>query len=310
FPLPRGAENGRAVKNEMEKLAGINGASLASSGHRSRSSVSSNGVRMISADEDYLEVYRLDLLAGRNYQVSDSSREALVNEAQIRKMGIVDPHEALGEKVDTDKVIIGVVRDFYVGSLYHDIQPTAIIPNKVNFINLSIRLSGNDIGPTLDRLERAWQTFYPNEPFEYYFLDQSIAAYYGQEQRVSKIMFIFTLVALVIGAIGLYGLVTFVMHRRLREIGVRKVLGATFMQIVQTVSREFLLLLGLAFLVSAPLGWYLSEIWLSDYINRIELSPLIFVLAVISSLAIALLAVIQKSFAAARVNPVEILRRE
>ena len=267
------------------------------------------------ADEDYLATYGFELLAGRNYFASDSSREVLVNETLIERMGITSPEEALGKTISTRRggggdVIVGVMKDFFVTSMYENINPTFIKQDQDQYLTINAKINVEDISNTIAQMEAAWNTIYPNDPFQVEFMDDSIRQFYDREERLSDIITWFTIIALFIGGIGLYGLITYVVNQRQKEIGVRKVMGASFKVLIYVISRDFVVLLCAAFLISAPFSWYFGNQWLEDYLFRIEIVPSIFVVAFVASLVVALVSIAQKCWQATRVNPVETLRNE
>lgn len=269
---------------------------------------------MKMADADYLKTFGFELLAGRNYFASDSSREILVNEMLISKMGITDPEDAIGKTISASREggerIVGVIKDFFATSMYENINPVFIMQNEEQYFTLNAKINVDDISNTMKQMEEAWAEIYPNDPLEIAFMDESIRQFYDREQRLSEIITWFAVIALFIGGIGLFGLITYVVNQRQKEIGVRKVMGASFKDLIYVISRDFVILLCVAFVISAPLSWYFGNQWLEDYLFRIDIEPAIFAFAFVSSLAVALISIAQKCWQATRVNPVETLRNE
>ncbi len=324
--LPGDPDTTGKVKAEFLRVPGVSQVSMANSspisGNRMINSFSYEGApenetnftEVKLADTDYLDMFQFDLLAGRNYFAGDSIQELLVNETLMHQIGIESPEEAIGAKVllgpGEPDVIVGVVSDFNFSSMYEKIGPVVISTEPANFSVANVKIGVKDITTTIAGLERAWTELYPDEAFEYEFLDEAVNSYYEREQRLSEVILWFTIIALFIGGIGLYGMVTYVVNNRLKEIGIRKVLGASFQNLIQMISREFLILLAIAFLISAPLAWYLMNGWLADFHYRMELGPFLFLVAFLSSMLVALASVLQKSVQATRINPVETLRNE
>jgi len=325
--LPEGDEAKAApLKDAWQAIPGVNTVSRANAGAASQgrwmTSFMFEGMdpddqpftEMKMADADYLETYGFELLAGRNYFASDSSREILVNEMLINKMGITNPEDAIGKTISASQEggerIVGVIKDFFATSMYENINPVFIMQNDEQYFTLNAKINVDDISNTMAQMEEAWTTVYPNEPFGIVFMDESIRQFYDREQRLSEVITWFTVIALFIGGIGLFGLITYVVNQRQKEIGVRKVMGASFKDLIYVISRDFVILLCIAFVISAPLSWYFGNQWLEDYLFRIDIAPTIFVFAFTASLAVALVSIAQKCWQATRVNPVETLRNE
>ncbi len=324
--LPRDRSNAEKLKTALLQIPGVDRVSLASSspisGNRMITSFSYEGApegerhftELKVADTDYMELFDFELLAGRSYFKADSVQELVVNEAMTAELGYETPDEAIGGKIllgpGEPDVIVGVLSDFHFSSMYEKIGPVAISTNPDNYALANVKLKVSETSAVLQQMESAWSELYPNEQFNYDFLDQTVTSYYEREQRLSQVILWFTIIALFIGGIGLYGMVTYVVNNRIKEIGIRKVLGASFNSLLTLISREFVVLLLIAFVVSAPLSWYLMNNWLSDFYYRIDLGPVLFVAALASSFLVALVSVLQKSVYATRINPVQTLRDE
>ncbi len=206
--------------------------------------------------------------------------------------------------------VIGVVKDFHTGSLREPIEATLMMNRLRGYETLSLQVNQNQIKPVIDKLKASWETAYPEHIFEYEFLDQQIAEFYEGEQRMSTLLGVFSSIAIFIGCLGLFGLATFMANQKTKEIGVRKVLGASVESIVLLFSKEYLRLIFLGFLLAAPLSWYIMNKFLDDFAYKISIGPDIFLIGLGATLAIAMLTVGYRSLRAAMVNPANSLRSE
>jgi putative ABC transport system permease protein len=285
-----------------------------------KKSIESN-VHRKSADENYLKLYGIKLLAGRNIQNSDTLRELIINETYTKMLGFKRPEDALGKELwmglkgEERLPIVGVFADFHIQSLHQFIQPTFIgCENKYSStINIKLHtqnLQGSDFQKVMKKIEKEWQGIFPQEKFEYEFLDAKIAKFYDKEQKIAHLLSIATAIAIFISCIGLFGLVTYSVEQRTKEIGVRKVLGATVAQITTLLSFDFLKLVIISIVIASPIAYYFSQQWLVDFAYRMNLSWLIFVWAALISIVITLLTVSVRAIRAALRNPVEALRYE
>ena len=268
-------------------------------------------------DSNYLSVYEIPLIAGRNLLPSDTTKEFLVNEAFVRHAGYEQAGDALGKILDMDGVklpIVGVVRDFHHKPLTQRIEPLLLGagPYRTRLgVKLNLQsLPSNGMKGVLARIEKAFTGVYPNVVFKSQFYDEVIANFYDEEQRLSKLTRTATGIALFLSCMGLFGLISIAVVQRTKEIGIRKVLGANVSQIVQLLSKEFLLLVAVAFGFAAPIAYYVMNRWLSDFAYRIDLEWWVFLLAGGLTALIAFLTVSLKSIKAAQANPIEALRSE
>jgi putative ABC transport system permease protein len=267
------------------------------------------------ADADYFKTYNIKFVAGKPYSPSDTIRGFVVNETLLRRFGIIDPEKAIGKEInfwDGRKVsnIVGVVSDFNSESLREPILPVVMASWKDVYQLLNIRIKPGREREVLAAVEKAWNSSFPDYVFQYEFLDKKIDAFYRQENQLAKLYKIFAAIAIFISCLGLYGLVSFMAVQRLKEVGVRKVLGASVMNIVYLFSRELTILILIAFVIAAPVAWYLMSEWLQDFTYRIRLGAGVFILSIVASLVVAWLAVGYRSVRAALVNPVKSLRSE
>ena len=230
-------------------------------------------------------------------------------------MGFVKAEEALGHKVaigldDVEGTIIGVTEDFHIQSLHQEIAPLVMMYWPVLFNTLAIKISPNEISSTLERLEQAWLKLAPNFPFQYSFLDESINSLYQAEEKTERIAGAFSMLAIVIACLGLFGLASYATEQRTKEIGIRKVLGASVAGIVNLLSSDFTKLVIAANFIAWPVTYYAMNKWLQNFAYRIEISWWMFALAGGLALLIALLTVSTQAIRAALANPVEALRYE
>jgi ABC-type antimicrobial peptide transport system permease subunit len=267
-----------------------------------------------AGDVDYLKIFDIDLVAGRNLSPSDTVREMLVNEALVRKLGLT-PEDALGRFITANggsmrAPIVGVMRDFHDKSFHEQINPVLVTTYSDDYANYAVKLNLADVKETLAVIEKAWLAQHPSELFHFEFLDESIAGFYKTEETMLSLIQIFSFIAIFIGCLGLYGLVCFMTAQKTKEVGIRKVLGGTIGHIIWIFGKELSTLIVLAFLVAAPVGWWVMDAWLQEFEYQIEISPWIFVLAVGSSLIIAALTVSYQVTKTALMNPSQSLRTE
>ncbi len=272
-------------------------------------------VNMKPADPAYLKTYGLTLVAGRMIQESDTSREFVVNETFVKKAGFKKPEEILGKLVvlgrrGSPKPVVGVVKDFHLYSLQEAIDPCIILAAKELYGVAGIKVHSQNLPQMVEEIRKVWTSTYPDFVFEHRFLDESIARFYEAEERLSKLFQVFAGIAIFIGCLGLYGLVAFMAERKTKEVGIRKVLGASVGNIVFLFSKEFVWLVLIAFVIAAPLAAYLMHQWLQNYEYKIPLGAGVFGLAAVVSLLIAFLTVGYRSVRAAVANPVKALRSE
>ncbi len=267
------------------------------------------------ADADYFKTYNMQFVAGRPYYQSDTIREFVVNETLLRKLGIRNPKDAIGKEMSFwdgpfKAPIVGVVRDFNSFSLKQPMAPVVLSTWKDVYQTINIKMKAGAEKSTLAFVEKLWSQVYPDYVYQYQFLDETIANFYKQENQLSMLYKIFAGIAIFISCLGLYGLVSFMAVQRTKEMGIRKVLGATARNIVYLLSKEFTLLIIIAFAISAPDAYYIMHKWLQNYTYRIQLGVSIFLLAIIGSIIIAWITVGHRAIKAAVANPVKSLRTE
>jgi putative ABC transport system permease protein len=267
-------------------------------------------------DNQYLDTYHLKLVAGRNLMPSDTLKEFVVNEALIQKLGIHDPQNALNKEIKLGEhakgIIVGVLQNYHNRSFKNEYAPMLMTTMKPKFgYHLTnIKLAPNSIGTTLPALEKIWGEVYPDYTFEYKFVDEQVAQFYKQENQLASIYTWFAAVAILLSCLGLYGLASFMAVQRIKEVGIRKVLGASVSGIVLLFSKEFVALVVIGFVIASPITWYLMNKWLQDYTYRIHIRWDIFALSGGMAICIALATVSFQLIKAALTNPVKSLRSE
>ncbi len=266
------------------------------------------------ADDRYLSTYRLPLIAGRNLQPSDTAREFLVSQLLVKNLGIKDPEDVLNKNINLwgfmNGRIVGVVKDYNSRSFRRDLAPVLITTSKNFYNEAGIKFATADVSSAMRSIEKLWSRTFPEFVFEFKFLDDKIESFYKQENQLSNLYKIFSVIAIFLSCLGLYGLASFMAVQRIKEVGIRKVLGATVSSVVYLFSKEFIILIGIAFAIATPIAWYFMHKWLQDYAYRINISWWLFIAGGIASIAIALITVSFQAIKAAVANPVKSLRTE
>ena len=277
-------------------------------------------IRTNTVDYHYQDLLDIKLIAGRkftdNYKMEDG--KLILNETAVKRFGIT-PDKMVGEKLhfewhgeSSHFEVIGVIEDYHQNTLKEEIKPMLFQMTKdakeFNFMISTI--DANNLTATIARLQETWNKVVGDTPFEYSLLDQSLQKQYDEDKRISRIISYFTIIAMLISCLGLYGLSTYMAERRFKEIGIRKVLGASISQIVALMSTEFIKLVLIAFVISVPIAWYSMSRWLDGFAYKISVNLWVFVYAGLAALVIALLTVSFESIKAASTNPVKALRSE
>jgi putative ABC transport system permease protein len=275
-------------------------------------------LKFVATDHDFFSTYGIDFAGGRDFSReygTDDTTAFIINETAMRMIGWQDPQEGIGKPFQYGGrrgQLIGIVKDFNFESLHESINPIVFfIPrNRTNFSNVSIKISGNNIQSTLSHIEKTWQQFQSGFPYQYTFLDESFGQLYEAEQRQGRLFTIFSGIAIFIACLGLFGLAAFATSQRVKEIGVRKVLGASVGNIVTLISKDFVWLVLIAAVIAVPVAWYAMSSWLEDFAYRINLPWWMFALAGFLALLVALGTVSFQAVRAAVANPVNSLRSE
>lgn len=267
-------------------------------------------------DENFIDMFGLKMLAGQKVtkrDPKDTTQNFVVNETLIQKMGIMNPAKAVGQRIKINgqsSTIIGVIQDFQSESKHKKRRACVLEYQSHAFFMASIKIQPSAINKTIAHLNNWWSALYPDNLLDYKFLDEHITSFYTQEQKVYTAFQLFSSIAIIIGCLGLYGLIAFAASQRTKEIGIRKVLGAPILNIIGLFSKEFVLLIAIAFVIAAPLGYYMMHNWLENYAYHISIGPGTFIVAIITSVFIAAVTIAYQTIKAATANPVKSLRSE
>ncbi|MEO1049728.1 MAG: ABC transporter permease [Bacteroidota bacterium] len=274
-------------------------------------------VSVFSINEAYFDLMGMEIVAGRNYDQAsgtDQQEGLIVNEALLEQVGWQD---GVGKKItfgNNERTIVGVVKDFHFASMRHTIEPLVIFYNPNTTSNLSVRLNADNITESMTYIENTWSEIYPGHPFEYQFFDEEFAQLFESDELFSALITSFTWLAIFIACLGLFGLASYMIEQRTKEIGVRKVLGARVAQIVVLLSQEFLILILIANFIAWPIAYLAMDNWLADFQYKIDLLSgkglMIFLASALVTLTIAVLTLSYQSITAALSNPVKALRDE
>jgi putative ABC transport system permease protein len=321
----------KSFKEEVKKISGVTDATL--TGFLPVNSLRSNSalfqdanldqkdaifLEMWDVDEDYTPTLKMNFLKGRNFQkdMPTDSTGIILNEAAAR---LLSPGNVINKPLyyisdlRTNHVttyhIIGVIKDFHFSSLHERIEPLSLLLSD-NTQNLSARIAGSNIKGLIAQLEDKWKGFAPDQHFDYSFMDEDFNALYRNDQRTGKLFVIFTIITITIACLGLLGLATYTVQQRMKEIGIRKVLGANTASIIHLLSKDFLRLMLVAILLATPASWFLMHKWLQDFAYRVSINGWVFLMAGSSALLITFLIICFKSVKAAMANPVRTLKTE
>lgn len=311
----------KTLKNSIERISGVQQVSLASKTPLS-GSISVTDIKLENdpqdyycdikwADENYLSIYDIQLKAGEGLRAVDTLNRAVVNEEFLKVAGISDPEQVIGRMVHIwgrDIPITGVIKNFYSRNLRMKIEPVMLVNGTDNARTLSVKLSGQNFNTQLEDIKKEWKKVYPEYTFEYEFVDDIVALMYESEEEMATIFTFFSSIAIFIGCLGLFGLISYTTNQKVKEIGIRKALGASVRNILGLVSKDFMVPVLVGFVIAAPLGWYLMDLWLQNYEYKIRLGPGVFLIALAATLFIAIVTTGYKSLQAARSNPVDSLR--
>jgi ABC-type antimicrobial peptide transport system permease subunit len=275
-------------------------------------------VQVKYGDKDYFNLYGMKLLAGHYLEPADSVGEYVVNNSYAKFLGFLNPQDALGKMIGHSKnlhPIVGVMNDFNSKSTRAAIGPLVYSADKTGYYYFHVLLNpenrnGTEWQDAISKMQSAWKEVYPEEDFNYHFFDQSIANFYTSEQNTSKLLRWASGVAILISCLGLLGLAIYTTNQRTKEIGVRKVLGASISQIVVLLSTDFMMLILLAFLIAVPLAWWAMHSWLENFAYRTTLDWWTFVAGGLMMFLVAGIILCLRTIRAASVNPVKSLRSE
>jgi putative ABC transport system permease protein len=270
-------------------------------------------LKQIAVDEGFIPTFGIKMAAGRNFShdIKTDTNKFIINETTVKTLGWGTPEKAVNKQIKYGNVtgnVIGVMKDFHFESLHQPVIPMILILQPYG--RLSIKISGHNVQSSINHIRNTWQRYLPNTPFDFSFLDVKFDQLYRSEQQQGNLFTIFSCIAIFIACLGLFGLSAFTITQRVKEIGVRKVLGASINQIVMELSKDFLKLVVVAAVIALPVAWYLMDKWLTDFASRIGISWWILASAAVIALIIAFVTISFQSIKAALANPVKSLRSE
>jgi putative ABC transport system permease protein len=316
------------IKEQLTKIPGVTAATISSSipgrsNHIYPTKIENRSSDMQDfqmdtyfVDYDFLKQYEISVLAGRAFSKqfgSDLKESILINEAAVKSLGYANPQEVIGKRfsqLNVNGLVIGVVKDFHFQSFQEQIQPLVLRVAPGFFTFLTLNVSGENMLERMELLEKKWKELAPDLPLIYFFADKAYNHQYVEEQRFGNLFIGFTSFAILISCLGLVGLTAFSITRRTREVGVRKVMGASVAGVIGLLSLDFIKLVFVSILVASPIAWYVMHQWLMEFAYRIKISPWVFVLAGFLALFIAIVTVSFQAIKAALLNPVKALRSE
>jgi ABC-type antimicrobial peptide transport system permease subunit len=314
------------LKNRLEAINGVSGTSLCMEGPASdwswktKFSFDNNPeiqpfeLTGLVADVDYFKTFGIKLIAGRLPFASDTMRELVVNEEAVKRLGFIQPRDIVGKTISWDggvpKPITGVVANFNNRSLHTAQEPLFIVSQYSAYEFIAVRLQKENLHASLESIQHIFKDVYPTYMYDMNFFDKRFEDFYRTEATTSLLFKVFAGLAIFISCLGLYGLVSFMAVQKTKEVGIRKVLGASVQSIVYLFSREFTVLIVIAFLIAAPVGYYFMNQWLGSYYYHIAMGWGVFVLAIMYSVLVAWVAVGYKAIMAALVNPIKSLKTE
>ena len=267
----------------------------------------------------YADVYKMKIIAGRDFTYTDFNpdfgklRNLIINESAVKLLGYASPQDAIGKTIYRGSRkwdIIGVINDYHQKSLRYPVEPTMLWPAYSTNSFISVRVDAEALPRTIASIRKEFDAFFPGNLFDYFFLDERFNQQYASDQLFGKAFAIFAAFAIFIACLGLLGLTLFTTAQRTKEIGVRKVLGASVSNIVMLLSKDFIKLVLMAFLIASPVAWYVMNNWLSDFAYRIDISAWTFIIAGLLAVFIALATISLQAIKAAVANPVKSLRME
>ncbi|CAA9476332.1 MAG: Acidobacterial duplicated orphan permease (function unknown) [uncultured Segetibacter sp.] len=321
-----GVANYNYLKDQMLKIPGVQAAAMCLDAPASFTTNNNTfyfnnevtrkdfSVNLHFADTGYLNTFQIKLLAGRVPYPSDTMRELLVNETFVKKLGLTSANDIIGKTVSFDLnkkyPIVGVMHDFNNKSLKEAVAPFVLTTNSHGYTYIALRFDAKRMQPALAQVQRLFTKTYPTYIYDLNFVDEKIDQFYKTEAMASHLFKIASFLAIFISCLGLYGLVSFMAVQKTKEVGIRKVLGASIQNIVFLFSKEFTVLIGIAFLLAVPLGYFLMQRWLSGFYYHISINWFVFAFAIIISVIIAWITVGYKAIRAALANPVKSLRTE
>jgi putative ABC transport system permease protein len=318
-----GSSKMRTLRNDLMNIAGVEATSLSST-PPSSGSVSSTDFQIEGGDQhyatqvkqvdgNYFDLYGIEFLAGAGLNDADTAQSFVVNERFTQVIGLADPQEIIGKRIKMwgkSLPVSGVVKNFHTVSLQDPLEATIMLNRIRGYRTLSVKLNPQSVQPSLKEVQGKWEQAYPEFIYSYEFLEDEIREFYEAEAKMSVMLTVFTSMAIFIGCLGLFGLTVFMANQKTKEIGVRKVLGASVENILLLFSREFIRLILIGFVLAAPVGWYFSTKYLEQFAYKISIGPSVFIVGLGSTFLIAFITVGYRSIKAAMINPATSLRSE
>lgn len=315
----------KTLKSEFLNVPGVQDVTLcyappahesASSGsitYGSRAEQEKFQISFRAADDNFVPFFKLKIIAGRNVLPSDTVREFLVNQSTVKMLGLKTNEEVLGKPATINGykgTIVGVVNDFHNKSFHVAIEPLAITTFFIWYERVAVKIDAANMNGTLSQLQTKWDRTFPNNMYKYEFLNERIKNLYETDTRMMTLVQVFTVIAIFIACMSLYGLVSFMAAQKTREIAVRKVLGASAQSIILLFATEFGSLMMIAFVIATPLGWYIMHYWLQNFAYQIEISADIFILSLLITTIIVMFTVGYRSIMTALADPSKSLRAD
>jgi ABC-type antimicrobial peptide transport system permease subunit len=328
FPVPESEKATISTLNsEISRIAGVENLTFCSRapaspnwatvtvGFDSRVENEDFDISVKAADDQYVATFGLQVVAGRNLQPSDTVREFLLNETAVKKFGMRSAQDVIGKRMriglnNSEGTIVGVVKDFHNKSFHETIDPLCITTSNIWYSNGAVKINPTNLSSTLSAIEVIWKKTFPNHVYKYDFLDEQIARFYELDNTILGLIQACASIAIIIGCLGLYGLVSFMAAQKTKEVGVRKVLGASVRSILWLFGKEFTSLLVIAFAIAAPLAWWVMRNWLENFTYRIDIGVGVFILAIGVTFMVAMITVGYQSLRVAIANPVNSVRNE
>jgi ABC-type transport system, involved in lipoprotein release, permease component len=277
--------------------------------------MSQRGINFAIVDHDFVKTLGIKITKGRGFQQdmpSDTLTSVIVNETFVKRMGWAEP---IGKKVEAGNAnqlrarVIGVMQDYHQTGMYNKIESLLLAYRVVNNV-VYIKLSGNDLKQTLSYIETKWKDVFPGQPYTYTFLSERFNRQFEADEKRGLIFTLFTILAILIACLGLFGLASYMVEQRTKEIGIRKVFGANESTILKLISRDFLLLVSISILIAFPVSYYFMNNWLKNYVYRTKIGFVLFIIAAILTILITFITISYKAYKAAIMNPASALTTE
>jgi len=274
-------------------------------------------LNFLACDEDFISQYQIEMVAGRPFEKgrNDENNSFIINEAAVSLLGYESPEKALGDRLHESwygrfKNIVGVIKNFHYRGMQTEVEPLYMEVSTSRFSAITLTLNSSKLTNTIGFVESKWREHYPAVPFEGFFLDDDFDRQYRKEEQIGKLLGFIAVLGLFIASLGLFGLASFIAKHRTKEIGIRKVLGASVPNLIKLLTRDFAIYVAIASIIASPLAYFIMKRWLEDFAFRINIGWLVFVLATGITLMIALTTVSFQAIKAARINPVDSLKYE